>query len=257
MEIKVMTFNLRYDCEGDGINSFTNRFNRVLETIKNQNADIIGFQEVIDSMRTRVRNSLDGYTTVGCGRDRNYHGEAMLIAFRTDVFELIRVENIWLSKTPEIPGSRYEDSDQSGCPRMYTKIILKHNDIAEPFYFINTHLDHAGKEARYIEADQLTDDILSLDRKYIITGDFNAIPTDPEIELIKSKISKNGGVDATADIGPTFHDFGRLPEDKAVKIDYIFTNAECKNVYRVDDIPVNGQYYSDHNAICAELKLGE
>jgi len=29
----------------------------------------------------------------------------------------------------------------------------------------------------------------------------------------------------------------------------------CKNAYRVEDFPIGGQYYSDHNAVCAEIEL--
>ena len=87
--MKIMSFNLRYDCPNDGINAFSNRTSRVFETIAKENPDIIGFQEVTDSMRKTMRAGLQGYTTVGCGRDWNYHGEAMLIAFKTELFEFI------------------------------------------------------------------------------------------------------------------------------------------------------------------------
>jgi endonuclease/exonuclease/phosphatase family metal-dependent hydrolase len=255
VEIKVMSFNLRYDNEGDGVNSFTNRFERVLETIRNESADVIGFQEVTDSMRKRVRDALGEYTVIGCGRDKNCHGEAMLIAYKKDDFELLSVENVWLSDTPDVPGSRYEGIDQSGCPRMYSRLLLKKEGVAEPFYFINTHLDHEGAKARYFGAEQITNDILAKDRKFVLTGDFNAVPSDPEIELIVSKIAKRGGVDCTEGFPPTFHAFWQWPPEKHVKIDYIFSDAVCKNAYVVEDIPVNGQYYSDHNAVCAVLDI--
>lgn len=252
--MKIMSFNLRYDNSGDGINAFSNRTDRVLETIEKENPDIIGFQEVTDPMRKTIREILKGYTTVGCGRDRNYHGEAMLIAFKTDVFEMIEVKSVWLSETPSVPGSKY-GLDHSGCSRMYTSVLLKHNDIEKPLRFINTHLDHEGAKARVLEATQLCNDISRYEEKFILTGDFNATPDTPEIKLITDMLSNRGCVDCTRDLGPTFHNFGRLPIEKQVKIDYIFTDGVCKNAYRVEDIPVNGKYYSDHNAVCAEISL--
>ncbi|MBO5440001.1 MAG: endonuclease/exonuclease/phosphatase family protein [Clostridia bacterium] len=252
--VKIMTFNIRMDTEYDGINSFTNRFNRVLEVINKELPDVIGFQEVTDSMRDRLRRALPDYCITGCGRDKNLHGEAMMIAYRADKIELLSCDNIWLSLTPNIPGSRY-GGDQSGCPRMYTTTLLKHNDTKEPFRFINTHLDHHGKNARYLGALQLVQAISQYKEKFVLTGDFNAEPSSPEIQLITSALSYRGAIDCTDGFEPTFHAFGQLKEEEKVKIDYIFTDGKCENAYIVEDIPVNGQYYSDHFAICAYIEL--
>ena len=252
--IKVMTFNLRYDSEQDGINSFTNRFDRVLEVIKKENPDIIGFQEVLPSMRDKLRASLPNYCMVGCGRGKNLDGESMLIGFKADMVEMILCENIWLSLTPSIPGSRY-GGDQSGCPRMYTSLLLKHNDVEKPFRFINTHLDHVGENARYLGALQLVQAISQYNEKFVLTGDFNAEPDSPEIKLITSALSYRGAIDCTEGFEPTFHSFGKLSKEERVKIDYIFTDGKCEKSYIVEDVPVNGQYYSDHFAICAYIEL--
>lgn len=253
MELKIMSFNLRYDTPGDGLNSFSNRYERVLATIKSESPDIIGFQEVTDSMRARVKSLLNEYEFAGCGRDKNYHGEAMLIAYRKGIFELISCENIWLSDTPSVPGSRYYEDGHSGCPRMYTMIRLKHDEIEKPFRFINTHLDHVG--GRLLESKQLTDAISTFDEKFILTGDFNAEPSAPEIKNITEALKDKGAVDCTAELGPTFHAFGLIPKNECVKIDYIFTDAKCKSAYAVRDEGMDGLYYSDHNAVCAIIEL--
>ena len=46
MELKVMSFNLRTDTPKDGINAFSERYPRVLEVIRNEKPDLIGFQEL-------------------------------------------------------------------------------------------------------------------------------------------------------------------------------------------------------------------
>lgn len=252
--LKIMSFNLRVDCAADGINSFSNRFHRVVEVLERERPDIVGFQEVTEGMRARLRDHLPGYTVQGCGRNRDYHGESMLIAYRKDEVELITLENVWLSPTPSLPGSFY-GGDQSDCPRMFTAALLKHNDVRTPFLFINTHLDHLGKQARYLGAMQLLQYISSHREAFILTGDFNATPDAPEIALISSVMKDRRVVDCTSELGPTFHDFGRLPENKRVKIDYIFTDGSCTESYVVPDEPVDGQYYSDHNAVCAMVEL--
>ena len=253
-QLKVMSFNLRIANNGDGINYFFNRFDRVVEVLEKEQPDIVGFQEVSDSMRAALRDRLPGYTVQGCGRDQNYHGEAMIIAYRKELVELISLQNIWLSLTPHIPGSRY-GGDQSGCPRMFTAALLKHDDIKEPFYFINTHFDHEGETARYLAAVQLTQFMSENDNHFVLTGDFNATPESPEIQLLSESLSYRGGKDCTANLDGTFHNFGRIPPEKCPKIDYIFSDAVCKESYKVEDIPVEGMYYSDHNAVCAILEM--
>lgn len=178
----------------------------------------------------------------------------MLIAYRTTDVELISLENIWLSPTPHIPGSNF-GGDQSGCPRMFTAALLKHNGIEKPFYFVNTHLDHVGKNARYLGAMQLTQYLSGKPHPFILTGDFNATPDAPEIRLLTEALAHRGVTDCTAELGGTFHGFGKLLPDQAIKIDYIFTDGACTDSYAVEDIPVEGQFYSDHFAVCAMISL--
>lgn len=253
MKLKIMSFNIRYDNPGDGLNSFSNRYKRTLDVIEKEAPDIIGFQEVTESMRATVKNELTGYEFAGCGRDANYHGESTLIAFRKGIFEFISCENVWLSKTPTVPGSRYHEDGHSGCCRMYTMIRLKHDEIEKPFRVVNTHLDHEG--GRLLESKQLTDALSMLDEKFIMTGDFNAEPYAPEIKNVTEALKDKGVIDCTAKLGPTFHAFGLIPKEKCIKIDYIFTDGKCDEAYAVADEGKDGLYYSDHNAVCALIEL--
>ena len=253
-QLKFMSFNLRMDNKKDGINYFFNRFDRVTEVLDKEKPDVIGFQEVTDAIRAKLRDYLSDYTVQGCGRGKDCHGESMLIGYRKDAVELVKLENIWLSPTPEIPGSRY-GGDQSGCPRMFTAALLKHKDAECPFWFINTHLDHEGALARYMGAMQIAQYISVHDEKFVLTGDFNATPETPEIKVVTDALAYRGAVDCSEKLGPTYHGFGDLSPEKWVKIDYIFSDAPCKASYLVEDIPVEGKYYSDHSAICTVLEM--
>lgn len=254
MEIKVMSFNLRYHNEGDGENAFFKRIDRCLNVISEEKPDIIGFQEVTDDMRLALCKRLTDYVVIGCGRGRDYTGESMVIAFLPDTVSLIGYESVWLSATPTVPGSTY-GGDQSFCPRMYASALFKHRLISEPFRFINTHLDHCGKNARFLGSMQLVQAISQYKEKFIMTGDFNALPDTPEIKLITSALSDIGCVDCSSELEPTFHEFGKRTGDKRIKIDYIFSNGACKKCYSVIDRGEGGLYYSDHNAICALISL--
>ena len=258
-EIKVCTFNLRVIAEVDGNNIFFNRKGRIADTIKENAPDIIGFQEVASPMKQWLGAELAplGYTVVGCGRGKDYRGEATCIAFKRDDFELIALETRWLSATPLVPGSRYA-ADQSGCPRVYTAATLKHKDSDEIFIFLNTHLDHKGSEARKLGALDVVRYLSEQKLPCIITGDMNAVPGTPEIDAFTAyEINGKPVIDATASLGGTFHGFGKYNAEKAPKIDYIFTDLPCdiSKSYIVTDTPADGLYISDHNPVCAFVEL--
>ena len=252
MKLKVMTFNLRVRAKVDGDNILDNRLGKILDVIRRESPDLIGFQEGNAHMRAFLRDHLEDYTVVGCGREKDYHGESAAIAFKKDAFELISLDTFWLSAQPHVPGSRY-GGDQSSCPRVCTSAFLKHNDCEKPFWFYNTHLDHQGKTARLLGALQVIQYVSDRPEKFIMTGDFNALPDAPEIKVFTEH--GMGIKDATATLGGTFHNFGR--RETYSKIDYIFTNGICdeNESFVVPDEGVDGVYISDHFPVCALIEM--
>ena len=251
MKLKVMTFNLRIPSESDGINHFDNRKQLVLETIEKEQPDLIGFQEATDSTKAFLRANLPScYTLLGCGRKAGYRGESAPIAYRNDKFELISFDTFWLSDTPSVPESRYENSDQSSCPRLTVHATLHAQGMAQPIQFYNTHLDHKGAEARTLGMRAIIKDIKNPSATFILTGDMNATPDE---QCIKEILADPSVTDTTASIPTSFHCFGKKSD--AHKIDYIFTNGKSVRAYAVDDPHENGIYISDHYPVCAILDL--
>ena len=253
MKIKVFTFNLRINVPADGKNAFENRKGRILDTIKTYAPELIGFQEANDEMRQWLRDALVDYVVVGCGRKADMSGESAALAYKKDTFEALWSENFWLSATPVVPGSRY-GLDQSVCPRLMTAVCLMHKEGTTPFVFCNTHLDHKGKTARLLGSAQIMQYLSQKPYKFVLTGDFNALPDTPEIEVITSQAAL-GVIDATRELGGTFHDFGRRGEK--IKIDYIFTNLPCDiaDSFIIPDEGLDGVYISDHHPVCALLEV--
>lgn len=250
MELKIMTFNLRIRAESDGINCFPYRCERILSCIKEEAPDLIGFQEAGDDGRDMLRQALaDRYVLVGCGRNKEYRGESTPIAYRKDRFELVNLTTRFLSDTPTLPGSRYKESDQSSCPRLFVHAELSPAGEEGTFHFINTHLDHKGVGARTLGMKQITDYADGLTGTVLLTGDMNARPDEACIRLAKER----GLRETTEEITHTFHGFGKFTEN--YKIDYIFTNGDFSNAQRVEDVPVNGVYISDHYPLTATVKV--
>lgn len=260
MEIKssvnlmVMSFNMRCSSAKDGINDFENRKPRIEEMLNRYSPDVVGFQEITPVMREWIVETFPQYYAVGAGRNADYSGECCLVAFKKNLFDLVAADTVMLSSTPHVMGSRYEGADQSKCPRVYTRALLKHRDMREPFFVYNVHTDHQGSLARILASQQLLGDIASHNRNFIMTGDFNAYPDSEEIKTLTANTVRKI-VDVSENVGATFHDYGRL--EVPVKIDYIFTDLRNKLVdcSIIEDEPVNDVYLSDHVPLVAVLEM--
>ena len=264
-KLKVMTFNIRNESLEDGINYLDNRKGKILEVIDNESPDLIGFQEASNASRAWLRDSLNDYTVVGCGRYGNYRGESAPLAFRKDKFEMVGMETFWLSSTPKVPASIYAGSDQSDCPRIATAAVLKPIDSDSLLLFINTHADHLGSMARTLASAQLLEYMSNKGLPCVLTGDFNATPNTTEMKMLTAS-DKFPLVDATSNIGGTFHGFGKLLTDEnflkafggvSPKIDYIFTNlpTDVDESYAVEDKHEDGIYISDHQPVVAFIEV--
>lgn len=255
MLLKVMTFNLRVDVPADGINAFSNRTEKIRRMLLSESPDIIGTQEVNESMLTWAEHALcEKYISVGTGRQKDFSGEGARIFYDFKKFALLRLETKWLSETPDVPESRYS-VDQSDCPRVYTLAEFVERNTRTVFRVINVHLDHKGEAAKLCGAVQLMQRIAaenaSFPMKTVLTGDFNALPDSPTVKTVRAHLS-----DLTENLAGTFHGFGRLSPQDRRKIDYIFSDAPAaKNACLVPDEPQDGVYVSDHFPVCAFLCL--
>ena len=250
MKIKVMSFNLRLDTEKDGINYFPYRAERIRDVLKTEKPDLIGFQESREMARKFLDKVLSTeYVILGCGRKEGYVGEGCSLAYRKDRFSLVNYETRFLSPTPTVPASRYEDSDQSPCPRLYQHAELIGREQDSTLHFINTHLDHKGSSARVLEMEQILGHLSEFEGSVILVGDMNA---EPDSECIRLAIEQGRLADVTASIPYTFHGYG---QKDLRKIDYILTNSPSDVCYAVSDEPENGVYISDHYPICAWINV--
>ena len=121
--MKLVTFNLRMENPDDGPHRFLNRRAAIIGRIRTEAPDILGFQEALPEMYDYLREHLPEYAFVGHGRSETYLGEANPIAFRPDRFVLKSCSTLWLSPTPEVPGSCFPE-DQSICPRIFVTAEL-------------------------------------------------------------------------------------------------------------------------------------
>lgn len=257
--LSIVSYNMRFPCEADGENYFFNRLPLIKKTILQRMPDIIGAQEVTDESRAALIKELPEYTVVGAGRNADRHGETVAFLFRKDKFELAELSNRWLSDTPFTPGSRYENSDQSPCPRvLLTALFVPTDPEMKPFRVYNMHTDHVGAQARVRASEDLLAaierDNAACPMPFIVLGDLNATPDAPEIALLSSESSPLK--DVTDNLEITFHAWHARKGFTGSKIDYVFVSKdfEHKDTFLWTESD-KGVYLSDHHPVEATLLL--
>lgn len=256
--LKLVTYNIRCCWDRvDGINVFLMRQGLMLQKIKQEKPDVICFQEVIEPIYDFLSEHLSDYALIYNQRCEGYTGEGLVVAVKKSTARIITVDSFWLSKTPYVPGSRYEN--QSDCPRVCQMLHIKSLKSGKDFYVCNNHLDHISDEARILGIKQVLEFVSEKLEKHhapiFIIGDFNAEPDSETIKYCNS-YEKIPLRDITSHISHSFHDFGR--RETPCKIDYIYTDKATANIEHqvyewLDEL--NGVYLSDHYPIAVEIEI--
>ncbi|WP_377076493.1 hypothetical protein [Natronoarchaeum sp. GCM10025703] len=109
-----MSYNVRYDTPGDGDDVWDERRDAVADIVRSRRPALVGFQEPLPHQLTDLRERLPAYEIVGRGRNADGGGERSPIGFRRDRFSVLDRETLWLSETPENPGSVGWDAELPG-----------------------------------------------------------------------------------------------------------------------------------------------
>lgn len=257
--VRVVSFNIRYGTADDGPDRWELRRAHVIETLRAQNADIIGLQEVLAFQADELREALPDYGFVGVGRDDGERaGEFVPIFYRSGRFTLIEGGHFWLSEKPDRPGSKGWDA---ALPRMATWVLLGFKDApGQDVYVINTHFDHVGERARLESAKLLRRVAESKGGEpVIVMGDFNCGPGEgPHGVLTRDAGNLAELRDACQVLGQaesgagTFHGFkGRT---NGARIDWVLTNWRlAPRSAWIDRRDFGGRYPSDHYLVGAEF----
>ena len=253
--MKFVTFNIRCSWDGDGINSFLHRAGGILQKIRTEAPDVVCFQEVTDPIAAFLRQNLTGYHLLFNQRNADYRGEGLAIALKNDSTELLGLESFWLSPTPDVPGSRYEE--QSRCPRICQAALIRCENVI--FRAYNLHLDHVSDSARCLGMEaalkKMIADREKNDFPILLCGDFNATPESAAIALC-NECTEIDLTEVTSAIPHTYHAFGG--RENPLKIDYIFTDAAtAAHPHTVTPWTdeTDGIYLSDHFPIQLEIEL--
>jgi endonuclease/exonuclease/phosphatase family metal-dependent hydrolase len=265
ISLKVMTFNIKFNNPSDSIYNWNHRQSLVYDVFRNSKPDIAGLQEVLDSQLSQLRDTLEIYTWYGVGRDDGKKaGEYSPIGYLTSRFVKIDGSYFWLSKTPDVPGSK---SWKTACTRMVTWLMLRDKLTGHNFFIFNTHFDHASEEARIESAKLLRKQIIEITggRPVILTGDFNSTSKDEAYRILTDKSAPGYLQDTRASLPDSlkkpsysFIDFPFRPEEGNL-IDFIFTKNLPRvwhdGIYKIIEDNRNGFYPSDHLPVTVEFMI--
>ena len=157
-QLRVMTYNIRYDNPDDAPNNWDNRKAKVANLIQFYQPAFLGTQEALFHQLNYLDKQLPDYHWIGQGRtDGKKEGEFSALLYNSRKVELIAQSDstIWLSETPEKPSKSWD----AALPRILTWGKFTVKETGQPIYAFNTHFDHIGEKARQESAKIIIDTI--------------------------------------------------------------------------------------------------
>jgi endonuclease/exonuclease/phosphatase family metal-dependent hydrolase len=255
-DLRVASFNIRYGTAEDGPNRWELRRDLVVAAIERIAPDVIGMQEVLAFQAAFLRERLPGYEYYGVGRDDGKAGgEQCGILWRAARFDGLGRGTLWLSETPDVPGSRSWDS---ALPRVASWVRLRDRAAGgRTFVFACTHFDHRGATAR-LESARLLDRRLAEiagPEPVVLAGDFNCDEESAPYAALARFADTYRAAHSEPGLGEgTFHEFRGGPAPSRDRIDWIRVSRRFQTKEAaVDSRPVDGRPPSDHHPIYATL----
>ena len=254
-EYKIISYNVRFSSvpETDGANRWELRRDASIKMVAEQKPLAMGLQEACPDQIDFLDQNLTGYKHIGVGRDDgNRAGEMMAIYYDTTRLTLLNSGTFWLSDTPDKVSIGWD----AACNRTCTWGHFKVNDTGFEFLYFNTHLDHAGSQARRNSIKLIVARMAELNPNNVpvfLSGDFNSTTDDTIFEPLKASLKDAREVSAISDKNITYNGFGKVTDSPNTRkewvIDHIFFSGVNPMAFRV----LNGNYgvpfISDHYPI--------
>jgi len=255
--IRIISYNIRYNNPGDGINAWPNRSAQVAALLDFHQAEIFGLQEALIGQIEDIQAKLPNMKWIGVGRDDGKKaGEYSPLFYNSKKFKALKSGYFWLSETPDKPGLGWD----AACNRICTWLLLETDKKDKQFMVFNTHFDHQGIKARTESAKLILKKIKELNTSklpVILTGDFNLTPEQEPIAVITKELKDSRTITKDAPYGPT-GTFNGFKFDAPLKdrIDFIFVNDKVEvKQYAVLSDSKDLHYPSDHLPVFVNIEL--
>jgi len=256
-DVHVMTFNIRRRMPRISRRSpdvWVRRAPALRRLLRVERPALLGVQEALPDQSRYVRASLgDHYARLGHGRNANLGGEGCPLYVDLIRFEILHWEQLWLSDTPTVPGSK---SWGNQIPRVLVSARLRDKQTAADLHIVNTHFDHRSRRSRVMAATLVAS---ISDENTIITGDFNsAVDTLPFAEFAAAGYADTWDTAQerlTAEWG-TYPNY-RAPKLDRKRIDWILGGTAIRpSITGINTARYDGAYPSDHLPVQAVVRVG-
>ena len=250
--LKVISYNIRMGVANDGDNSWDLRKEASVAMIEDQQPDIFGLQEAFDFQVKYLVDNCPQYAAIGVGRDDGVEeGEHMEIFYNKEKFNLKEWGTYWLSPTPDSVSFGWD----AACRRTATWCLLESKDGRRHLYYVNTHLDHVGVDARRNGLALIVDRIGQMNKEgwpMVLTGDFNVKDDDPCLLALDGKMLSARATAKKTDDKGSYNAWGKASD----AIDYIFYSdfSKALSFETLDRQYAGKPFISDHYPVVAVLK---
>ena len=256
-EIKVMSYNIRYDEPWDGENSWSIRKDVVASLMNYYAADFIGTQETQQHQLKFLLSKMPNYSSAGVyPPDADSGVEYKNLLYNKDKYTVVEQHFAWLT-----PDGKKGVGWDAALRRWYTYALFR--DIRKGFsgWVINAHFDHEGDTARLESAKIVWNKIKELKARQnfpvIFMGDLNGLPEEASIQYMDGIMNNSRKISKQVH-GPldTWNDF-KFTSKLDGCYDYIFIEKGKARVNKFITITdsYDMKYPSDHLPIMAHITI--
>lgn len=247
--LKVMSFNVRTSVKDDGANSWEFRRPASVAMLKEEKPDIFGVQEAQKDQLDYIAQQCPDYVPFGVARDGGDEGEHASVFYNKNILKMLDGGTWWLSETPDTVSVGWD----AKYPRTATWVLMEDLRNGKQFYFVNTHLDHKGAQARKNGLKLIVEKTRGMNPEIplVLTGDFNVKPGDECLADLDNQMQSARVVAKITSDKPSCNHYKSSTEI----IDYIyFIGFDRADKFEVLDKEYAGvPYISDHYPIAATL----
>ena len=269
INLNIATFNIRLSTTDDtGVRSWEARRSSVVAVIRDNDLDVVGFQEVLEDQQEDLKALLPEYSFYFVGRDDGTKGEAVGVAYRNSRFQPLNHLCFWLSPTPDTPSNASGWGGHPTRKRVAAVCRLIENSSHKQFYYLVTHMEtggsYAGARTKSAELILEREKLLNVNGlPFFVAGDMNTTyPDEESMEVLRTVFSDTfrEADDKGVRQGPmgTFNGFDPEADldNELVMLDYVFAKGDYTlNRYKVIDTRYDGQYPSDHLPIVINVTM--
>lgn len=272
VELRVMSFNIRYSTGGNDEQSAENNWNdpnhprreRVIRVIREDSPDVLGVQEARHRQVQDLQTALNEFEFYGIGRDDGETGgEFSGIFFTKERFERRDAGSFWLSATPEKPGTSFYLAPNA-VPRIASWVRLFDRHSQQEIVVLNMHWDHIDAGARQQSARLVRQRLADLAKGLpsIVMGDLNAGENSAEVTALRGDDSPGRPLaDSYRSLHPeqqpneaTFGGWRGVIDGR--RIDFIlYTSELTATAAGILRTQYDGRWPSDHYPVTATLRI--